>query len=1473
MKKIYKTNWLLNRKTVALLAGLFLTAGAAMAQMTGTYTLDSSAASSLTTKNFQSFNDLADSLDTYGVGGAVTVNVVAASGPYNEQVTFGVISGASSTNTITINGNGETISSNVSYVIELNGTDYLTIDDLHIVAAGTVSQTRGVWIHNTANYNTISNCDIEFSAYTSTSNASAYVMFSASETSHSSGNHGMGNSIVNNYMHGTSNSYGPYYGVDIYGSGSGNNLNTVSGNDIRDVYYYYVYAYYANDLQVTNNDLHHQRSGTSYTYAVYAYYCDAVTRDMSFDNNDMRNFTATYFYGTYFYYCDGGSTYKVTQRNNDMFSINVSSYLYGYRVGQSSQVEVIDNTMDGCKSGGYIYYAMYNYYNNNAVWSGNEITNNTAGTYFYYPSYQYYSNNCTVQNNLISGNTAGSYFYYGLYYMYYCNNMTFDHNEVSNNSCTYYFYCSYNYQGSNVNITNNVLSGNSCGYYMYYGFMTQYINGGSLVNNVNCNNKGDYGFLYGIYNAYCNDFVIAHNTLDVNYDMDYYYYGMYIYYYNTPVNIEVKNNIMNIDASPGYGYSYPIYCYYNADLIDWGYNVFKVNQPGTQYWYANSSTYSNFPSWAAVAEDYTSIVADPMFVNRTGCDLTPTNPVIANMGQPGYATYDITGATRTACGPDPGAYEFFIDHDVANLVFTGTNECGNYSEPITIDFNNGSSVAMTDVEMFYTINGANKVTEYIPSVSAYGSETFTFSTVPVFNTPGVNTIEAGLGCDDDVSNNTLTHQITITPSPSGGNLTEGSTFDGYFRDGTMGNPDIAVPNTTSVYDIMGPSKYTPAQYGSMWTITDNSMTAGGSSVAALGVTMSAANMTFTVDPDPSLVDSMIYVSFTINDLATNCDSVVGRWLYVPHTPEVDFTLTGVCLGDVARFKNKSTMGGSNFMLYKWRYNDPNSNEDTSEAKDGFWQYTTYGTFDVTLEVVNQTYPKFVYTVTKQVVVTPTPDIDFSIVNACEGIAIQFNNNTTIPTGSGTTNIIYAWDFGDGSTSTLEDPTHMYATPKATGFPVTLKATANGCSSTLTKTAYQFAKPVANFSSTGACNLEEIQFNNLTTLAIGKSGYTWDFGDNGISTVKDPTHVYSNSGTHTVTLTAYSEFGCEDDITIDVTLLESPEADFTYDATCNLTPVNFTRTGSVPSGIASDFQWDFNGEGSSSSENPTFLFSEVGTKTVTLTISSLNGCTSTTTQELDVVLQAVADFEASDICEGEEAVFNNKSSVAAGDLTYTWLFGAMDIYGNTTSTLVKPRHRYASTGVTRIVNVTLIAEVEGGCDAQITKPITINAAPDANFTEDVQGRTVVLDAPSGYTIYQWRFGDGASSSDEDPVYTYENVDQGEFEICLSVKNDDCWSENCETVLINLLSVEDLTSKDDMINVYPNPSTGVFNLTVENASNVEIAVSDILGNVLPISITDNLNGNYTVDMSKVADGVYFVQVKNGDYYATKRITVSK
>jgi len=494
-----------------------------------------------------------------------------------------------------------------------------------------------------------------------------------------------------------------------------------------------------------------------------------------------------------------------------------------------------------------------------------------------------------------------------------------------------------------------------------------------------------------------------------------------------------------------------------------------------------------------------------------------------------------------------------------------------------------------------------------------------------------------------------------------------------------------------------------------------------------------------------------------------------------------------------------------------------------------------------------------------------PEIEYKVLKACEGSSITGVDNTTNPAGG---SVADAWDFGGEWTSTSTNP--ALAVPTAGQRTITLVASANGCESMLTKNAYQFETPVAAFTSTGACNFVPVDFTNASTLANnGNMGYAWDFASEGIAREENPSFAFATPGTKTVTLTATSEFGCESTITETVTLNESPEADFEWDQACNLTPINFTRTGSVPNGgTNSTYSWDFDGQSTTNQENPSYLFSKVGPRAVTLTIADLNGCTNSITKDVNVVLQAEADFVAEDACEGEEVVFTNKSEVAAGNLSYEWRFGDA-----TTSTDLNPTHIYSES---KEYDVTLSAIVEGGCSDEVTRKINVFASPDASFTVDKGGRNVTVNATDdGNEEYNWFFGEGGKDIDGNSTsdYTYVNVDEGTFEICLATREGKCWSEECQTVEIDLAGIENLTQSNDMISVYPNPSQGQFTVKVDNASDVVVKVGDILGNVIGATVVDNLNGTYSVDMSAVADGVYFVQVKNGDYYATKRITISK
>jgi PKD repeat protein len=1136
------------------------------------------------------------------------------------------------------------------------------------------------------------------------------------------------------------------------------------------------------------------------------------------------------------------------------------------------------------------------------------IGNGTGSPY----SYSSAGSNCLIQNNETNGPVnAGPY--WGMFTADQNSNSDTDPNKLDNNDIknwlrygfrSYYADVGFEFTNNDVHNTGNTTNNYMYGVYIYSYFAggEMKITGNKVFNLANGGTNSKYGmYIYGYYAGGSSKSLIANNIIDLNGAG--FTYGLYVYApFATGFN--VIHNTVNIIKNPGQNSTstiYAMYTGYTGGLIqnniiysnvnktsgtfygiygfdaggiginNWDNNnmyLDDITGTGNVYHARHNGTYSTYSDMVAgFGTDW--INESVAYVDRSTQDYRMTAFGIGNLGKP-YAgvTTDVNGVTRSTTAPDLGATEYDLDFSVTSIdISTNASECGNFSTSVGITIKNENTFAVANVPVAYDINGSGKVSEVITAnVAAGASSSYTFGTDATFNKPGTNVVSAFLdGNDDNTSNNSDNYSFSIVSSPTGGSLAQGSTFDGYFNAGTKNDPDVTVNTYASTYDISRPTGLGApgaASYAYSLAATNDF----GVDVTASGFSLNSED--FSADPATTLAGDTIFMEVSVLDANTGCDTSFGRWIYVPHTPVASFNSANICLGDVAQFKNTSTLGGADYIVTRWEFDDPDASitDDNSDIKDGFWEYSTYGNgVTVEMTVANGVYPKFEYPTTNTINVTPTPEIDFKVLNACEGTPITIANSTTLPTASP---ITYTWDFGGVGTSTLENPSYTFATPGIR--EVTVVASANGCESTLTKNAYQFEKPIASFTNTGECNFVDVAFMSTSTIPNeANMGYSWDFNGSGISREESPAFAFATPGTKSVTLTATSEFGCVDAITQNISLNESPVADFDWEKACNLTPIAFNFTGSVPAGNNSSYSWDFAGEATASRVDPeAHLFSKVGTKLVTLTIADLNGCTNTITKEVNVVLQALADFEAASVCEGAEAVFTNKSEVAAGGLSYKWSFGDGP---TSTSEDLSPTHTY---GEARTYNVTLEAIVEGGCSDLITKDVVVNPSPIAAFAPNKDGRTVVPTATqSGNDAYRWTFGDGGSSSEENPTYTYVNVDEGTYTVCLATREGDCWNENCEDITISLLGIANLTESDDMINVYPNPTTGKFTISVDNASEVVVKVGDILGNVLDIEVRDNLNGEYSVDMSAVADGVYFVQVRNGDFYATKRITVSK
>ena len=226
----------------------------------GTYTINKGAPATAT--NFTSFAGAADALSC-GITGPVVFNVVSGSGPYTEQLILDTIKGTSATNTVTFNGNGNTIafaSSNSleRAVIKLRRADYVKIDSLIIDATGG-TYGYGVQLFNNADNNTVSRCKILAETNNSGFEFSGIAITGAEDFPASEGSLCDGNTFTNNTITGGD------YGISLLGrDGTSVTGNKFTNNVITEFARYGLYLTHTANSVVSGNSISRPtRSGVS----------------------------------------------------------------------------------------------------------------------------------------------------------------------------------------------------------------------------------------------------------------------------------------------------------------------------------------------------------------------------------------------------------------------------------------------------------------------------------------------------------------------------------------------------------------------------------------------------------------------------------------------------------------------------------------------------------------------------------------------------------------------------------------------------------------------------------------------------------------------------------------------------------------------------------------------------------------------------------------------------------------------------------------------------------------------------------------------------------------------------------------------------------------------------------------------------------------------------------------------------------
>ena len=399
---------------------------------------------------------------------------------------------------------------------------------------------------------------------------------------------------------------------------------------------------------------------------------------------------------------------------------------------------------------------------------------------------------------------------------------------------------------------------------------------------------------------------------------------------------------------------------------------------------------------------------------------------------------------------------------------------------------------------------------------------------------------------------------------------------------------------------------------------------------------------------------------------------------------------------------------------------------TSTSKSPVHTYTNTGTYSVTLIATNadgsDTLTKIGYITVSKASSLPSVSFVTNISSGNAPLTVQFLDSSM------NTPIAWAWSFGDGGTSTIQNPVHTYSTDGS--YTVTLTVTNSAGSNTSSQAGYIKVTKVTDapnplFKATVTSGNAPLNIQFLDASDNSPSSWVWSFGDGTTSTLQNPTHTYTTAGTYTVTLTAINSAGSNTVsqtgyITVNAAV---PVSSFTANITTGVKPltVQFTDTSAnAPTG----WYWTFGDGGTSTLQNPVYTFNKVGTYAISLGTTNSAGNNTTTVAGYITVNNAaiipVASF-TSDHQEGNAPLTIQFADTSSNSPTsWLWTFG-----DGIQSTVVNPSHTYSRAGS---YTVTLTAANAAGSNTT-TQQQYISVYPAATTSPAVtQAATVASTSP-------------------------------------------------------------------------------------------------------------------------------------------------
>ncbi len=541
-------------------------------------------------------------------------------------------------------------------------------------------------------------------------------------------------------------------------------------------------------------------------------------------------------------------------------------------------------------------------------------------------------------------------------------------------------------------------------------------------------------------------------------------------------------------------------------------------------------------------------------------------------------------------------------------------------------------------------------------------------------------------------------------------------------------------------------------------------------------------------------------------------------------PQIDFTLPEVCLNDAfAPFGSIYSIADNTIgETYSWTFGDPNAtftNPNTGSGKNTSHKYSAAANYTVSLTALSAAGCSNIISKT-MTVNGATPVAILEIQNEtglCSNVDVSLKNLSIVDFGSISKLEIY-WDYDNDPTNFMLDdnPTinkiykHLYTnfqSPSSKSYTIRLRAFSGGvCFDDTLRTIILNGSPLVNFQTIpGICleatprQITQASFTDITGISPGIENYT----GTGVSSSGLFTPAVSGAGTFPIKYSFTSSNGCNINSTQNITVWPRPVANFTFSPIqCEKNPIIITNTSTSSAGYITNWNWNF-GDGTglvNYTNGNTFsrTFSPSGIFTITLNVSTNNGCTSTTnSQNVNINPLPAINFDLPKVCLPEgRALFSNRTTISNGSsLTYLWNFG--DLLDPSASVSIDGLHYYKNY---QNYNVKLVSTSLQGCKDSLTKILTdVFPQPKAGIKslDSVCVGTAInfYDTSKGFvrpiTQWFWNFDDGVTETIKDPIYKHSN--SGTYKVSLSVIT----SEGCPS---------DTAYKTVTIHPYPKVNAG-------------------------------------------------------------------